>query len=70
METLYTILDKKTGRELYATFNKGCILKGEIAVEELRTEEMENPHFDFETRNFYDKKQDYEKVASEQNDLD
>jgi hypothetical protein len=51
---IYTILNKE-GKELYATENVENIQDNEIAIEELRTEEMENPYFDFETRKFYNK---------------
>ena len=51
---IYTIIDKETGQELYAKFNNE-VTDSEVAVEELRTEYMENPHFDFETNTFYDK---------------
>jgi hypothetical protein len=51
---LYAILEKATGKELYYKHNN-VVLDNEVAVEELRTEDMENPHFDFETRTFYDK---------------
>lgn len=51
---LYAIIEKATGKELYYKENN-VVLDNEVAVEELRTEDMENPHFDFETRTFYDK---------------
>ena len=55
MEKLYTIVDKNTGQELRAQF-EGCnIAENEIEIIELRTEEMENPYFNFETRTFYNK---------------
>jgi hypothetical protein len=51
---VYCILDKQTGKELYyRDYNE--VLETEIAVTELRTEDMENPYFDFETRTFYNK---------------
>ena len=54
MQKIYTIVDK-TGKELYATLDITILNENEIAIEELRTEEMENPHFDFEKRIFYNK---------------
>jgi len=51
---IYTILNKD-GKELYATENIENIQENEIAVEQLRTVEMDNPHFDFETKEFYNK---------------
>jgi len=51
---IYTIINSE-GKELYATENIENLPDNEIAIEELRTEEMENPYFDFETRKFYNK---------------
>ena len=51
---IYTILNKD-GKELYAIDNIKNLQDGEIAIEELRTEEMENPYFDLEIRQFYNK---------------
>jgi hypothetical protein len=51
---LYAIIEKATGKELYYKENN-VVLDTEVAVEELRTEDMENPYFDFTTRKFYDK---------------
>lgn len=53
---LYAILEKETGKELYYKADNE-VLENEIAVTELRNEDMENPHFNFETRIFYDKPQ-------------
>lgn len=52
---LHTIIKKDTGKELYATEDISNIKVDEIAIPELREEEMENPYFDFETRKFYNK---------------
>lgn len=52
---MYAILNKETGKELYYKGDNE-VLENEIAIEELRNEDMENPYFDFETRKFYDKK--------------
>lgn len=54
MEKIYTIVDS-TGKELYATLDITILNENQIAIEELRTEEMDNPYFDFETRTFYNK---------------
>ena len=51
---IYTIIEEATGKELFAKFDDN-VETGQVAVTELRTEDMENPHFDFETRTFYDK---------------
>jgi len=54
MDKIYTIV-AKDGKELYATFDISNLNENEIAVEELRTQVMENPYFDFENKIFYDK---------------
>jgi hypothetical protein len=51
---LYAIIEKATGKELYYKENN-VVLDTEVAVDELRTEDMDNPYFDFTTRKFYDK---------------
>jgi hypothetical protein len=51
---IYTILEETTGKELFAKFDDS-VEAGQVAVTELRTEEMDNPYFDFTTRTFYDK---------------
>lgn len=49
---MFTILDEKTGKELYANFDGECV-EGQIAIPELRTEHLDNVYFDFKTRKFY-----------------
>ena len=51
---LHTIINSE-GKELYATNDISDLQENEIAITELRTEEMENPYFNFETRIFYNK---------------
>jgi hypothetical protein len=51
---IHTIVNQE-GKELYATTDISNLQEGEIAITELRTEEMENPYFDFKTRKFYNK---------------
>lgn len=51
---LHTIINTE-GKELYATNDISDLQENEIAIAELRTKEMENPYFDFETRIFYNK---------------
>jgi len=51
---IHTIINSD-GKELYATQDISNLKDNEIAIEELRTEEMENPYFDLETRKFYNK---------------
>jgi len=50
-----TIINKNTGKVLYCSMVKVELLENEITIEELLTEEMENPYFDFETKTFYNK---------------
>lgn len=50
---IYTIIEEATGKELFAKFDD-IVETGQVAVTELRTESMENPHFDFKTQTFYD----------------
>jgi hypothetical protein len=50
-----TIINKYTGKVLYATAIELELIENEIAIDELLTEVMENPYFDFETKVFYDK---------------
>jgi hypothetical protein len=50
---IYTIIEEATGKELFAKFDN-IVETGQVAVTELRTEPMENPHFDFETQTWYD----------------
>jgi hypothetical protein len=57
METpvkLYAIIEKSTGKELYYKDN-AVVLDTELAIDILRTEDMENPHFDFELKCWVDK---------------
>lgn len=49
----YTIVDKITGQELRGQFEGDYISENEIEVIEKRTVFMENPYFNFETREFY-----------------
>ena len=50
-----TIIDKNTGKVLYASIVEVDLLENEMLIDELLTEEMENPYFNFETRTFYNK---------------
>ena len=53
-ETLKTVIDKETGQELRAQFHS-TIAENEMLIDDLRTEPMENPYWDFENEVFYDK---------------
>ena len=53
-EILKTVIDKETGKELRAQFHD-VIAENEMLIEALRTEPMENPHWDFQNEVFYDK---------------
>ena len=48
-----TIIDKNTGQVLYCSMVEVELLQNEMSIDELLTQEMENPYFDFETRTFY-----------------
>ena len=48
-----SIIDKNTGKLICATAIEIEILENEILIDELLTEIMENPYFDFETKTFY-----------------
>lgn len=50
---MYAIIEKETGKELYYKADD-IVLDTELAVTILRTEAMENPHFNFETQTWYD----------------
>jgi len=51
-----TIIDKNTGKVLYCREDEPTI-ENEMAIDLLLTTEMENPYYDFDTQNFYDKMQ-------------
>jgi hypothetical protein len=51
---LKTVIDKETGQELRAQFHDQ-IEENEMLIEDLRTEPMENPYWDFVNEVFYDK---------------
>lgn len=50
-----TIIDKNTGQVLYCSMVEVELLENEITIDELLTQEMENPYFDFNTKTFYNK---------------
>jgi len=50
-----SIIDKNTGKLICATAIEINVLENEMLIDELLTEEMENPYFDFNTRTFYNK---------------
>lgn len=52
---IVTVVDRFTGKELRAQFTGDRLAENEIEIEELRTEQMNNPYFNFETRQFYEK---------------
>lgn len=54
---LYCIVDKQTGKELYYKGDNE-VSENQIAITELRTEDMENPYWDFDNNKFYDKYED------------
>jgi len=50
-----TIIDKNTGKVLYCSMVEVELLENEITIDELLTEEMENPYFNFNSKTFYNK---------------
>lgn len=60
-ETLFTVIDKETGQELRAQFHS-TIAENEMLIDDLRTEPMENPYWDFDNNIFYDKPTNNEKT--------
>lgn len=51
---MYTIIEKNTGKVLYVKFDD-LVSEEQIAIPYLRTIDMKNPHWDFNTNEFYDK---------------
>jgi hypothetical protein len=49
-----SIIEKNTGKLICATAIEVDVLENEILVDELLTEFMNDPYFDFETRTFYE----------------
>jgi hypothetical protein len=50
-----TIINLTTGKVLFATLVEIQLAEDEIAIDELLVDLFENPHFNFETREFFDK---------------
>lgn len=50
----FTIIDKNTGQELRCQFHDE-IAENEMLIDTLRTEPMDNPYWDFEKKQFYNK---------------
>lgn len=51
---MWTIIDATTGKVLFAKFDNE-VLEGQVAIEVILTETMDNPHWDFENEIFYDR---------------
>jgi len=49
-----TIIDKNSGKLLYAVLEVENLQSNELAIDELLTENFVNPYFNFETRIFYE----------------
>jgi len=49
-----TIIDKNTGKVLYATILEFSDSETEIGVDELVTENFVKPYYNFETKKFYE----------------
>ena len=53
---MITILDKATGKLLYATIVEDMeITENEIIVSEILVDNFDNPYYNFETKEFYNK---------------
>lgn len=52
-----TVIDKNTGKVLYATIIDIDLLENEIIVDEFVVDNFENPYFNFETKTFYNKEE-------------
>lgn len=50
---MYAIIDKKTGKELYYKADNE-VNKNQVAVTELRNEDMDDPYYDFKTKTYYE----------------
>jgi hypothetical protein len=50
-----TIVNKTTGKVLYSTGIITDILDNETTIDEILTENFDNPHYNFETKQFYNK---------------
>jgi hypothetical protein len=59
-----TIIDKNSGKVLYATISDFVDTETEMAINELLTETFVNPYFNFETRTFYENATEQEIVDS------
>ena len=53
---LKTVINKYTGKELRAQFHD-LTQDNEMLIDALRTEDMANPHWDFEQKIFYNKEE-------------
>ena len=53
---LKTVINKHTGKEHRAQFHD-IISDDEMLIDVLRTEDMENPYWDFQTLTFYNKEE-------------
>jgi len=47
------VINKNTGQYLYTTTIEVDLMKDEMLINEILTENFENPYFDFKTRKFY-----------------
>ncbi len=48
-----TIIESITGKVLFATTVEVDLLENHLAIDEMVVEDFENPHFNFDTRTFY-----------------
>jgi len=55
LEKVKSVIDKESGELLYATIVEVELLENEILIDEVLEVEMENPYYNFETKQFYNK---------------
>lgn len=55
LEKVKSVIDKESGELLYATIVEVELQENEILIDEVLEVEMENPYYNFETKQFYNK---------------
>jgi hypothetical protein len=55
LEKVKSVIDKESGELLYATIVEVELLENEILIDEVLEVEMDNPYYNFETKQFYNK---------------
>ena len=55
LEKVKSVIDKESGELFYATIVEVELQENEILIDEVLEVEMENPYYNFETKQFYNK---------------